>query len=210
MHTIVLATQKGGSGKSTLAIGLALAAIQAGHHRPPDRDLTSKAPSPTGKAGGPMPTPLVEADLRAGDIEPALVDTGRQRRDAGDRRYRRRRQRRDHGRHPPCRSLPDPGPPERRRYRGDRVDARRSRLEHAVRLRAQPDPDPRPAHQQRRHHARRGSRARYPRCRRTPLHRDAQRSPGRARAGLAVSEYAPGSKSADEIRGLWHWIEAAA
>ena len=31
MHTIVLATQKGGSGKSTLAIGLALAAIQAGH-----------------------------------------------------------------------------------------------------------------------------------------------------------------------------------
>jgi len=31
MHTIVLATQKGGSGKSTLAIGLALAAIEAGH-----------------------------------------------------------------------------------------------------------------------------------------------------------------------------------
>ena len=31
MHTIVLATQKGGSGKSTLAIGLALAAKQAGH-----------------------------------------------------------------------------------------------------------------------------------------------------------------------------------
>jgi chromosome partitioning protein len=31
MQTIVLATQKGGSGKSTLAIGLALAAIEAGH-----------------------------------------------------------------------------------------------------------------------------------------------------------------------------------
>jgi chromosome partitioning protein len=31
MHTIVLATQKGGSGKSTLAIGLALAARQSGH-----------------------------------------------------------------------------------------------------------------------------------------------------------------------------------
>ncbi|NVN88446.1 MAG: ParA family protein [Rhodopseudomonas sp.] len=31
MQTIVLATQKGGSGKSTLAIGLALAAIHAGH-----------------------------------------------------------------------------------------------------------------------------------------------------------------------------------
>ena len=31
MQTIVLATQKGGSGKSTLAIGLALAAMQEGH-----------------------------------------------------------------------------------------------------------------------------------------------------------------------------------
>jgi chromosome partitioning protein len=31
MLTLVLATQKGGSGKSTLAIGLALAAMQAGH-----------------------------------------------------------------------------------------------------------------------------------------------------------------------------------
>jgi chromosome partitioning protein len=31
MLTLVLATQKGGSGKSTLAIGLALAAIEAGH-----------------------------------------------------------------------------------------------------------------------------------------------------------------------------------
>ena len=31
MHTIVLATQKGGSGKSTLAIGLAVAARDAGH-----------------------------------------------------------------------------------------------------------------------------------------------------------------------------------
>jgi chromosome partitioning protein len=31
MQTIVLATQKGGSGKSTLAVGLALAAVQAGH-----------------------------------------------------------------------------------------------------------------------------------------------------------------------------------
>lgn len=32
MQTIVLATQKGGSGKSTLAIGLTLAAIRAGHN----------------------------------------------------------------------------------------------------------------------------------------------------------------------------------
>jgi hypothetical protein len=27
------------------------------------------------------------------------------------------------------------------------------------------------------------------------------------RAGLAVGEFAPGSKSADEIRGLWQWVE---
>ena len=27
-------------------------------------------------------------------------------------------------------------------------------------------------------------------------------------AGLAVNEYAPGSKSAEEIRGLWQWVEA--
>ena len=27
-------------------------------------------------------------------------------------------------------------------------------------------------------------------------------------AGLAVSEYAPASKSAEEIRGLWQWVEA--
>src|SRR4029077_6892531 len=27
-------------------------------------------------------------------------------------------------------------------------------------------------------------------------------------AGLAVNEYAPGSKSAEEIRGLWQWVGA--
>src|SRR5260370_2932861 len=27
-------------------------------------------------------------------------------------------------------------------------------------------------------------------------------------AGLAVNEYAPASKSADEVRGLWQWVEA--
>ena len=26
-------------------------------------------------------------------------------------------------------------------------------------------------------------------------------------AGLAVSEYAPSGKSADEIRGLWQWLK---
>ena len=27
-------------------------------------------------------------------------------------------------------------------------------------------------------------------------------------AGLAVNEYAPGSKSAEEISALWQWVEA--
>ena len=45
MQTIVLATQKGGSGKSTLAIGLALAAIRAGHNVRPCH-IATRAPSP--------------------------------------------------------------------------------------------------------------------------------------------------------------------
>ena len=55
MHTIVLATQKGGSGKSTLAIGLALAAIQAGHTVrliETDKQGTLR----TGRSGAPMPS----------------------------------------------------------------------------------------------------------------------------------------------------------
>jgi chromosome partitioning protein len=46
MHTIVLATQKSGSGKSTLAIGIALAAIQAGHNvRLIETDSQARHPS---------------------------------------------------------------------------------------------------------------------------------------------------------------------
>ena len=57
MQTIVLATQKGGSGKSTLAIGLALAAIQAGHTvRLIETD--SQGTLRTGRPAGPMPNPL--------------------------------------------------------------------------------------------------------------------------------------------------------
>lgn len=56
MHTIVLATQKGGSGKTTLAVGLALAAIGAGHTvRLIETD--PRGLSRTGKAAASMPSP---------------------------------------------------------------------------------------------------------------------------------------------------------
>lgn len=71
MHTIVLATQKGGSGKSTLAIGLALAAKQAGHvvHLiETDRQGTlSNWQARRGDA-----EPIVETAYQAGEIEPRL------------------------------------------------------------------------------------------------------------------------------------------
>jgi chromosome partitioning protein len=71
MHTIVLATQKGGSGKSTLAIGLALAAKQAGHNvrllETDPQGTLSNWQRRRGKAGR-----LVEQAYDALDIEPRL------------------------------------------------------------------------------------------------------------------------------------------
>jgi chromosome partitioning protein len=71
MHTIVLATQKGGSGKSTLAIGLSLAAIQAGHtvrliETDPQGTLSNW------QSRRPYAEPLVEPVYSAGDIERRL------------------------------------------------------------------------------------------------------------------------------------------
>jgi chromosome partitioning protein len=71
MHTIVLATQKGGSGKSTLAIGLALAARQAGYsvrliETDPQGTLSNWQRRRTGAE------PVVEPIYRASDIEPRL------------------------------------------------------------------------------------------------------------------------------------------
>jgi chromosome partitioning protein len=68
MHTIVLATQKGGSGKSTLAIGLALAAKQAGHSvRLIETDPQGTLSSWQRRRG--QTEPLVQAVYRAPDIE---------------------------------------------------------------------------------------------------------------------------------------------
>ena len=72
MHTIVLATQKGGSGKSTLAIGLALAAIQAGHTvRLIETD--SQGTLSNWQSRRPYAEPLVEPIYSAGDIEAKLL-----------------------------------------------------------------------------------------------------------------------------------------
>jgi chromosome partitioning protein len=71
MYTIVLATQKGGSGKSTLAIGLALAAIQAGHTvRLIETD--SQGTLSNWQTRRPYAEPMVEPVYNAGEIEQRL------------------------------------------------------------------------------------------------------------------------------------------
>ena len=75
MHTIVLATQKGGSGKSTLAIGLALAAIHAGHSvRLIETD--SQGTLSNWQSRRPYAEPLVEPVYVAADIEQRLQSLG--------------------------------------------------------------------------------------------------------------------------------------
>ncbi len=71
MQTIVLATQKGGSGKSTLAIGLALAAIQAGHTvRLIETD--SQGTLSNWQSRRPYAEPIVEPIYVASDVEQRL------------------------------------------------------------------------------------------------------------------------------------------
>jgi chromosome partitioning protein len=78
MQTIVLATQKGGSGKSTLAIGLARAAIQAGHSvRLVETD--SQGTLSNWQSRRIFADPMVEPVYSAGEIEPrlrSLADSG--------------------------------------------------------------------------------------------------------------------------------------
>ena len=75
MHTIVLATQKGGSGKSTLAIGLALAAIHAGHSvRLIETD--SQGTLSNWQSRRPYAEPLVEPVYVAADVEQRLQSMG--------------------------------------------------------------------------------------------------------------------------------------
>jgi len=205
MQTIVLATQKGGSGKSTLAIGLAVAAIQAGH------TVRLIETDPQGTLSNwqrrrARAEPIVEPIYSAGEIEQRLQSLDASGRDDDHRRHRRRRQRRNDGSHSLRRFVPDPARPSiadieatvstldlirawkkpfafvlnQTPIRGQRINTAATTLgdEAALDLAdvlAQPFVVMRNDHQ------------------------DA------LNAGLAVNEYASGSKSADEIRGLWQW-----
>jgi chromosome partitioning protein len=71
MRTIVLATQKGGSGKSTLAIGLGVAAMQAGHVvRMIDADRQGTLANWRRRRAA--AAPIVEAITGAGELERRL------------------------------------------------------------------------------------------------------------------------------------------
>ena len=77
MYTIVLATQKGGSGKSTLAIGLARAAIAVGHSvRLIETD--SQGTLSNWQSRRPYAEPLVEPVYATRDIEQRLLSLPRE------------------------------------------------------------------------------------------------------------------------------------
>jgi chromosome partitioning protein len=77
MQTIVLATQKGGSGKSTLAISLALAAIRAGHNvRMIETD--SQGTLSNWKRRRPYAAPIVEPIYAAREVEQRLQTLARE------------------------------------------------------------------------------------------------------------------------------------
>jgi chromosome partitioning protein len=205
MHTIVLATHKGGSGKSTLAIGLALAATQAGHSvrliETCQQGTLSNWQGRRADANKLVETIYAAGDfaqrlslLEEEDVTLAIVDTA-----AGGAATSAAIRHADLCLIPARPSIAD-------------IEATVSTLRE---VRAANAPFAFVLNQT----AIRGQRI-----------TNASHSLGEAaldisdvvakpfivmrndhqdalRAGLAVSEYAPASKAADEIRGLWHWIE---
>jgi chromosome partitioning protein len=208
MHTIVLATQKGGSGRTTLAIGLALAAMQAGHTvRLIETD--SQGTLSNWQARRAYAEPIVEPVYVAGEIEQRLqafrqsgvtltiIDTAGglsaatataircadlclipARPTVADVEATASTLRVAHASDKPFAFVLNQTP-----IRGQRINNAATALGDAAALDmsgvlAQPFIVMRNDHQ------------------------DALSS------GLAVSEYAPHSKSADEVRGLWQWVEA--
>ena len=208
MHTIVLATQKGGSGKSTLATGLALAAKEAGHNvRLLETDQQGTLSNWQSRRG--LVEPFVETIPSAGDIEHRLeslerggvtltiIDTagGVSAATTAAIRY--------------CDLCLIPARPS-----VADIEATSATL-HIVRAWKKPfafilNQTP--------------IRGRRVDSAATTLGDDAARDltevlarpfivmrndhQDALAAGLAVSEYAPSSKSAEEIRGLWQWAEA--
>ena len=208
MQTIVLATQKGGSGKTTLAIGLARAAIETGHSvRLIETDPQGTLLNWHGRR--PYAEPPVEPVYIAADLERrlqqiagegatlAIIDTAGGISAATTAAIRHA----DLCLIPARPSVPDIEATastlatvrawnkpfafvlNQTAIRGQRVanaaGALSSEAAHELAdVLAQPFVAMRNDHQ------------------------DALRT------GLAVSEFAPGSKSADEIGALWHWVEA--
>ncbi|NOJ39594.1 ParA family protein [Bradyrhizobium sp. WSM 1791] len=208
MQTIVLATQKGGSGKSALAIGLALAAIQAGHTvRRIETD--SQGSLSNWQSRRAYAEPIVEPVYAANDVEQRLqsldrdgvtltiIDTagGVSATTNSAIRYA------DLCLIPARPSLAD-------------VEATAATLR-VIRACLKPfayvlNQTPiRGAHLSNAESALSEEAARdIADVIAKPfivMHNDHQDA---LSAGLAVSEYTPGGKSAEEIRGLWQWIEA--
>jgi chromosome partitioning protein len=208
MQMIVLATQKGGSGKSTLAIGLALAAIQAGHTvRLIETD--SQGTLSNWQRRRPNAEPIVEPVYAASDVEQrlqsldrdgvtlAIVDTAGGVSAATNSAIRYA----DFCLIPTRPSVAD-------------IEATAATL--SV-VRAWRKPFAYILNQTPIRGARLGNAE-------TALSDEAARDIAEVvarpfivmrndhqdalSAGLAVSEYAPSGKSAEEIRGLWQWIEA--
>ena len=207
MYTIVLATQKGGSGKSTLAIGLALAAIQAGHTvRLIETD--SQGTLSNWQTRRPYAEPMVEPVYNAGEIDQRLqalehsgvtmtiIDTagGVSAATTAAIRYAdlclipARPSVADIEATAPTLSIirawnkPFAFVLNQTPIRGQRVSNAATVLSEEAAFDSS------------------GLLA-LPYIVMRNDHQDA------LNAGLAVSEYAPGSKSADEIRGLWQWVE---
>jgi chromosome partitioning protein len=208
MHTIVLATQKGGSGKSTLAIGLAMAAKQAGHNvRLIETDQQGTLSHWQCRRG--LAEPLVETVYGADDIEQrlesldrggvtlAIIDTAGGASAATTAAIRHS----DFCMIPARPSIADIEASaatlsvarawkkpfafvlNQTPIRGQRLNVAAGSLGDEA-ARAMDDVLARPFIVMRNDH------------------QDA------LSAGLAVSEYAPSGKSADEIRDLWQWLEA--
>jgi chromosome partitioning protein len=206
MQTIVLATQKGGSGKSTLAIGLALTAIQAGHTvRLIETD--SQGTLSNWQSRRIYAEPMVEPVYSAGEIEQRLqslqdsgvtltiIDTAAGVSAATTAAIR----------HADLCLIPT-------RPSVADIEATAPTL-HTVRAWNKPFAyvlNQTPIRSQRVSNAAivLSDEAAFDGIVALPyivMRNDHQDALG---LGLAVVEYAPSSKSADEIRGLWQWVEA--